>query len=103
MSRNRGCVRLLQRALTRCEGSLSSSHPGFEPRGAGHQISSVEKLVGYPTPLLSLRHLVGSDFNHLSEQIRRLLSSKHPVVKHARYKLGVAMLLVEVAYGSSTA
>ena len=48
------------------------------------QLRSVERLVGYPTPLLSLRHLIGSELTQLSVQVRRLLASEHPIVNHSR-------------------
>ena len=48
------------------------------------QQTSVEKLVGYPTPLLSLRHLVGSEFTQLSTHVRCLISSQHPIVKQSK-------------------
>lgn len=51
------------------------------------QLRSVERLVGYPTPLLSLRHLIGSELTQLSVQVRRLLASEHPIVNHSRYFL----------------
>lgn len=49
-----------------------------------NQQTSVERLVGYPTPLLSLRHLVGSEFSQLSIHVRRLMSSQHPIVKQSK-------------------
>ena len=48
------------------------------------QLRSVERLVGYPTPLLSLRHLIGSELTQISVQVRRLLASEHPIVNHSR-------------------
>ena len=48
------------------------------------QQTSVERLVGYPTPLLSLRHLVGSELTQLSIHVRRLMSSQHPIIKQSK-------------------
>lgn len=55
-----------------------------------HRLASVpasrelERAVGYPTPLLSLRHLLTDDMLQLSSHVRKLLQSRHPIVKTAK-------------------
>lgn len=61
------------------EPPLSETRTSFTPT-----TSRLERLIGYPTPLLSLRHLLGNELSHLSGQARRLLASRHPIVERSR-------------------
>ena len=47
-------------------------------------ILDAERLVGYPTSLLGLKHLLGDELAFLASHLKRLIGSKHPVVKIAR-------------------
>ncbi|XP_003384094.1 PREDICTED: decaprenyl-diphosphate synthase subunit 2-like [Amphimedon queenslandica] len=63
----------------------SPDHPILSPNTSSSSFtSSLERLIGYPTPLLSLRHLLGNELSHLSGHARRLLASQHPIVERSK-------------------
>ena len=55
-----------------------------------------ERLVGYPTSLLRLKHVLGDELAVLASHLKRLIGSRHPVVKTARWggAQGWGLLLV---------
>jgi len=44
-------------------------------------VSDAEKLVGYPTSLMSVRALMDDDFANILVHVRKLIGSDHPVLK----------------------
>lgn len=44
-----------------------------------------ERLVGYPTSLLGLKHMLGDELAVLASHLKRLIGSNHPVVNTARW------------------
>ncbi|EDO38895.1 predicted protein [Nematostella vectensis] len=47
-------------------------------------LSDAEKLVGYPTSFLSLRCLLSDELSNIAMYMKRLVGSRHPLVKTAR-------------------
>ena len=43
-------------------------------------VSEAEKLVGYPTSLVSVRALMDDDFANIAVHMRKLIGSDHPVL-----------------------
>lgn len=43
-----------------------------------------EKVVGYPTSFLNLRYLVSDEVAHFAQLLRKLMKTKHPLIKMAR-------------------
>lgn len=72
-------------------------------------MSDAEKLVGYPTSLMSVRALMDDDFANIAVHMRKLIGSEHPVlhtVKRLVYQgknkmqlRGLLMLLLARAAG----
>lgn len=72
-------------------------------------MSDAEKLVGYPTSLMSVRALMDDDFANIAVHMRKLIGSEHPVlhtVKRLVYQgknkmqlRGLLMLLLSRAAG----
>jgi len=72
-------------------------------------VSEAEKLVGYPTSLVSVRALMDDDFANIAVHMRKLIGSDHPVlqtVKRLVYQgknkmqvRGLIMLLLSRAAG----
>ena len=44
-------------------------------------VSEAEKLVGYPTSLVSVRALMDDDFANIAVHMRKLIGSDHPVLQ----------------------
>lgn len=47
-------------------------------------IKQAEKIIGYPTSFLNLRWIINDEIANIATHIRRLLASKHPLLKSAR-------------------
>jgi decaprenyl-diphosphate synthase subunit 2 len=47
-------------------------------------VSEAEKIVGYPTSFMSLRCLLSDELANVAIQIRKLVGTKHPLLKTAR-------------------
>ena len=72
-------------------------------------MSDAEKLVGYPTSLMSVRALLEDDFANVAVHMRKLIGSEHPVLhtvkrlvymgKNKMQLRGLLMLLVSRAAG----
>lgn len=54
---------------------------------------NAERLVGYPASLLGLKHVLGDELAVLASHLKRLIGSRHPVVKTARWGGGGAVRL----------
>lgn len=75
-------------------------------------VSEAEKLVGYPTSLMSVRALMEDDFANVAVHMRKLIGSEHPVLhtikrlvymgKNKMQLRGLLMLLVSRAAGHTT-
>lgn len=47
-------------------------------------LNKAEKIVGYPTSFLNLRYLVSDEVAHFASLLRKLMLTKHPLIKMAR-------------------
>jgi hypothetical protein len=47
-------------------------------------VSDAEKLVGYPTSFMSLRCLLSDEMSNVAMYVRKLVGTKHPLLKTAR-------------------
>lgn len=47
-------------------------------------VSDAEKIVGYPTSFLSLRCLLSDELSNIALHMRKLVGTKHPLLKTAR-------------------
>ena len=54
------------------------------PSAWASAISEAEKLVGYPTSFMSLRCLLSDELANVALQARKLVGTKHPLLKTAR-------------------
>ncbi|XP_005110593.1 decaprenyl-diphosphate synthase subunit 2 [Aplysia californica] len=52
--------------------------------GVSKAVSEAEKIVGYPTSFLSLRCLFSDELSTVALHIRKLVGTKHPLLKTAR-------------------
>ena len=50
-------------------------------------VSDAEKIVGYPTSYMSLRCLISDEFSNVAMHLRKLVGTRHPLLKTARWKL----------------
>ncbi|XP_072018777.1 all trans-polyprenyl-diphosphate synthase PDSS2-like isoform X3 [Amphiura filiformis] len=74
-------------------------------------ISEAEKLVGYPASFMSLRYLLSDELANVALQARKLVGTKHPLLKMARNFVydgkhslqtrGLIVLLISKAAGPS--
>lgn len=75
-------------------------------------VAEAEKLVGYPTSLMSLQALVNNDLTNMAVHLRKLVGSDHPVLRtakrllyHGKNKMqvrGLIVLLLSRAVGPYT-
>ncbi|KAI8791835.1 decaprenyl-diphosphate synthase subunit 2 [Biomphalaria glabrata] len=54
------------------------------PKSFSKAVSDAEKLVGYPTSFLSLRCLLSDEVSNIAYHMRKLVGTKHPLLKTAR-------------------
>ncbi|XP_078698256.1 all trans-polyprenyl-diphosphate synthase PDSS2-like [Branchiostoma floridae x Branchiostoma belcheri] len=47
-------------------------------------LSDAEKVVGYPTSFMSLRYLLSDELSNVAMHLRKLVGTKHPILKTAR-------------------
>ena len=47
-------------------------------------VTEAEKIVGYPTSFMSLRCLLSDEFSNVAMHMRKLVGTKHPLLKTAR-------------------
>lgn len=47
-------------------------------------VSDAEKIVGYPTSYMSLRCLISDEFSNVAMHLRKLVGTRHPLLKTAR-------------------
>ena len=67
--------------------SLNNSSEFFLSPGQEHWskiLSKAEKVVGYPTSFLNLRYLVSDELAYFAMLLRKLMQTKHPLIKMAR-------------------
>ncbi|XP_048769826.2 all trans-polyprenyl-diphosphate synthase PDSS2-like isoform X2 [Ostrea edulis] len=72
-------------------------------------VSDAEKIVGYPTSYMSLRCLISDEFSNVAMHLRKLVGTRHPLLKTARGLLydgkqstqtrGLIVLLIAKAAG----
>ena len=100
-------VYCLSSQTERCVHSLPASF--IKKNSWNRAVSDAEKLVGYPTSLMSVRALMDDDFANIAVHMRKLIGSEHPVlhtVKRLVYQgknkmqlRGLLMLLLSRAAG----
>lgn len=76
-------------------------------------MSDAEKIVGYPTSYMSLRCLISDEFSNVAMHLRKLVGTRHPLLKTARGLLhvgkqntqtrGLIVLLIAKAAGPGPA
>lgn len=76
-------------------------------------VSDAEKIVGYPTSYMSLRCLISDEFSNVAMHLRKLVGTRHPLLKTARGLLhvgkqntqtrGLIVLLIAKAAGPGPA
>jgi len=108
--------KFMLRSLHSCSGILNAeraihSLPAsfIKKNSWNRSVSDAEKLVGYPTSLMSVRALMDDDFANIAVHMRKLIGSEHPVlhtVKRLVYQgknkmqlRGLLMLLLSRAAG----
>ena len=93
-----------------CERGVHSLPASYIKKNSWNRaVSDAEKLVGYPTSLMSVRALMDDDFANIAVHMRKLIGSEHPVlhtVKRLVYQgknkmqlRGLLMLLLARAAG----
>lgn len=50
-------------------------------------VSEAEKIVGYPTSFMSLRCLLSDELANVALQVRKLVGTRHPLLRTARYMI----------------
>ncbi|KAL4232852.1 Decaprenyl-diphosphate synthase subunit 2 [Mactra antiquata] len=73
-------------------------------------VSEAEKIVGYPTSFMSLRCLLSDELANVAIQLRKLVGTKHPILKtakgfldngkHSLQTRGLIVLLIAKAAGA---
>ena len=71
-------VYCLSSQTERCVHSLPASF--IKKNSWNRAVSDAEKLVGYPTSLMSVRALMDDDFANIAVHMRKLIGSEHPVL-----------------------
>lgn len=61
-------------------------------------VSDAEKIVGYPTSYMSLRCLISDEFSNVAMHLRKLVGTRHPLLKTARYTLCLADIYLLFAH-----
>ncbi|KAK3098719.1 hypothetical protein FSP39_022387 [Pinctada imbricata] len=64
--------------------SIASFTWGSKPDEWNKAVSDAEKIVGYPTSFMSLRCLLSDEFSNIAMHMRKLVGTKHPILKTAR-------------------
>ena len=77
----------------RCVHSLPASF--IKKNSWNRAVSDAEKLVGYPTSLMSVRALMDDDFANIAVHMRKLVGSEHPVL-HTVKRLVYQVILYPV-------
>ena len=75
---NSPAVYCLSSQSERCIHSLPASF--IKKNSWNRAVSDAEKLVGYPTSLMSVRALMDDDFANIAVHMRKLIGSEHPVL-----------------------
>lgn len=52
-------------------------------------LTKAEKIVGYPTSFLNLRYLVSDEVANFANLLRKLMKTKHPLIKMARRLISI--------------
>uniref|UniRef100_A0A0B7ALW7 Decaprenyl-diphosphate synthase subunit 2 n=2 Tax=Arion vulgaris TaxID=1028688 RepID=A0A0B7ALW7_9EUPU len=91
---SRVCVLIQTQTCTNLIPHHHMKHGGqireYRTFGSGDQksfskaVSDAEKIVGYPTSFLSLRCLLSDEMSNIALHMRKLVGTKHPLVKTAR-------------------
>lgn len=58
-----------------------------DQKGVIKAVSDAEKVVGYTTSFLSLRCLLSDEMSNIALHMRKLVGTKHPLLKTARFVL----------------
>ncbi|XP_060781157.1 decaprenyl-diphosphate synthase subunit 2 isoform X2 [Neoarius graeffei] len=95
-------------------GSLGSPRRGWRslslfsgpsPSSWSKVVSDAEKIVGYPTSFMSLRCLLSDELSNVAMHVRKLVGTKHPLLKtaskHNLQMRGLLVLLMSKAAGRS--
>lgn len=64
--------------------SYFSNTSTLDNREWNKTLTNAEKIVGYPTSFLNLRYLVSDEVANFANLLRKLMKTKHPLIKMAR-------------------
>lgn len=53
--------------------------------GYSSAVKQAEKVIGYPTSFMNLRWIINDEIANIASHIRKLIATKHPILKNARY------------------
>lgn len=66
------------------KASFSTSNTNSVNKEWTKTLNNAEKVVGYPTSFLNLRYLVSDEVANFANLLRKLMKTKHPLIKMAR-------------------
>jgi len=69
--------------MQRCYGGWLGT-PSNKTNDWNKAVSDAEKIVGYPTSFMSLRCLLSDEISNVAIQMRKLVGTRHPLLKTAR-------------------
>lgn len=72
-------------ALKQYKTSSRSFWGTSKPNEWQKAVSDAEKIVGYPTSFMSLRCLLSDEISNVAIHMTKLVGTKHPLLKTARY------------------
>ena len=81
---------MISRAGLHCTAGISFWRPAvstFKPSEWKKAVSDAEKIVGYSTSFMSLRCLLSDELSNVAMHMRKLVGTRHPLLKTARYIL----------------
>lgn len=70
--------------IERQRRSFSMTHSANLNKELTKILARAEKVVGYPTSFLNLRYLVSDEVANFANLLRKLIKTKHPLIKMAR-------------------
>jgi len=69
----------------RHHGSVTSGSSTDVNNIINQAVYDAEKIVGFPTSYLSLRALLSNELSAVALHLRKLVQTKHPLIKTTRY------------------
>ncbi|XP_035687165.1 decaprenyl-diphosphate synthase subunit 2-like [Branchiostoma floridae] len=79
-----GCKKDSGLIMNRLQRRVVSMWPSGRKSDWQKALSDAEKVVGYPTSFMSLRYLLSDELSNVAMHLRKLVGTKHPILKTAR-------------------